>query len=227
MNVRSCFWPCAATSPPHLLAPGSLIWHTVQLRLSTSPLNSAFQLISQRQVTSARAPVTGNVARSRALWVPICLVLCRQPCGRRFSPLRGVASPLEDAGLRPPTRTPWGASPLHPRPCRNGRLHARTAPASRQPPVSAPLPAQACDPRATADRSPVLLSSHYSHMQPCPLGTEERTSEMNTIFVLTGVRGLPSFTFQEFHPKSDEARLRFYIKVCLFLYSILTTLLKR
>lgn len=154
MNVRSCFWPCAATSPPHLLAPGSLIWHIAQLPLSTSPLNSAFQLILQRQVTSMRARITGNVACSRALWVPICLVPCRQPCGRRFGPQRGVASPLEDTGLRPHARTPWGASPLHPRPCRNGRLHARTHSASRQ--------CQPCCPRKHAVPEPPLTAAPSS-----------------------------------------------------------------
>lgn len=131
MNVRSCFWPCAATSPPHLLAPGSLIWHIAQLPLSTSPLNSAFQLILQRQVTSTRAPITGNVECSRALWVPIC------PAG---NPVADASAPSRE--WRPHWRTQgWGRTPGHhgvPPRCTQGPaatagcMHTRMHSASRQ-----------------------------------------------------------------------------------------------
>lgn len=39
-------------------------------------------------------------------------------------------------------------------------------------------------------------SLHTTDMQPDPLGTEPCSTEMNTILLLTGVRGLPAFTFQ-------------------------------
>lgn len=216
----------AAFDPVPPVFPNSWLHPPVQLALSRRPLNSAFQLILHRQVISTRTLITSDTVHSSELLAMTRLLSHRQSRGRCFSP-SGAVSLLEDTGLSSQSGAPQGA-PAAPKALLQMAAWAQCPlPACRGIGHSQPLASAtgASHPPATTAHRLVLLSAHHSCTQPYPLGTEQH--EMNTGFVFTGVRGLPAFTFQEFRLKSDQARLRFHIKVCLFLYSILTVLLKR
>lgn len=103
-------------------------------------------------------------------------------CWQLLQPPWEARSLLGDTELRSHTGAP-GLPPTAPE-ARWHWLATHTA-------LVSPLPST---PGPPTPQSQFLL--HTTDTQPDPLGTEPRSTEMNTTCLLTGVRGLPAFTFQ-------------------------------
>lgn len=169
MNASSCFWPCHPSSP-HL---GSL----------PVPVHSAPVWVSKSSGLCL-SPQAGcqSQARSRAQqdalgtgWPRVLLAAAPAAIGSTV-PAGGHRAEVTRWGTRAASHCSWGPVALAGHTHSPGVLH-------RPPPPGLP------------HHSPGS-SLHTTDMQPDPLGTRPGSTEMNTICLSTGVRGLPAFTFQ-------------------------------
>lgn len=203
MNARSCLWPCPPSSP-HLLQPSwprahTAVWGSKSSGLCLSAASPQAGCQSQPWSGARQCPAGCTWG-----WMASCPAGSCSRLRGEHGPCWGTQSWAHRPGL-PPTAPEllWHWLATH------------TA-------LVSPLPTTPGPPTP----QPQLLSAHHWHpARPTGDWTTQHWNESNLSFNW-GYR-TTSIYISVVLLKSAEARLVFDIKVCLFLCSILTVLLKR